>query len=481
MYPILFIVIPLLVAFLVAPLRGIKIFKNGWLPSTLLLLVSGYALWLLPKVFNNPINQTIVISAPLGINLFAGVLAISLILIVSVFGVVITSSPKMRGYFSDGGAPTVLVLLHFAGIYGLLLSGDLFNIFVFLEIASLSAYAITTFSDDAKSFEAAIKYILSGSLASIFLLVGIAIIYFHTGTLNLAELSLVSGSIPPGTMAIIIIALLGAFFIEAELFPVNTWVPDVYEGSGAAVSGLFSTMTLTATLYVLFRVITVFSIGEDIGSVLLWVGLISMLAGELGALRQKNLVRMFAYSSMAQGGLLLVGFMAHSNGGTVLYLFNHSAVKAGLFLILSLALKDGSIQDLRGIGRKNPLIGFSAIVLSLSLLGLPPFLGFVGKFLILKSLIVQGGAITVILVLLAGLVEAWYLLKILSVMFSRDECEKVIPKSKSILLLIPVLFIVITGLFPKTIYSYSNKAEQELYNNTVYQEQVLGNGGEIDE
>ena len=94
---------------------------------------------------------------------------------------------------------------------------------------------------------------------------------------------------------------------------------------------------------------------------------------------------------------------------------------------------------------------------------------------------IQGGTITVILVLIAAIIEAWYLLKILSVMFSRDKSKNVIPISSSILLLIPVLFIVISGLFPKTVYSYSKRAEQELYNNIAYQEQVLGNGGSIDE
>lgn len=477
MYPILFIAIPLLVGFLAAGLRGIKIFKNGWLPTTILMVIALLAAWMLPVVYSSPINQVIVIAAPLGINLFAGTLAVSLILISSLFGIVIVSSPKMRSYFSDGSSATVLVLLHFAGINGLLLSGDLFNIFVFLEIVSLSAYAITTLHDDEKSFEASLKYILAGSLASIFLLVGIAVVYYHTGTLNLAQLSLVAGAIPMTGKVIIIITLLGAFLIEAEMFPVNTWVPDVYEGSGAAVSGLFSTMTLNATLYILFRIISVFGFDGNLGSLLLWIGLISMVVGEFGALRQKNLVRMFAYSSMAQGGLLLAGFMVNSDGGTLMYMFNHSAVKAGLFLILSLVLKHETLEDIRGIGIKNPLVGFSAVVLSLSLLGLPPFFGFAGKFLILKSFMSTVGIIPVVLVLVSALIEAWYLLKILSVIFNKDVDAVVIPKRRSMFLLIPVVFIVITGIFPKTVYDYSVKGEMELYNNGFYQEQVLSSGG----
>ncbi|QEN03904.1 hypothetical protein EW093_04055 [Thiospirochaeta perfilievii] len=481
MYPILFIVIPLLAGFLASGLRGIKIFRMGWLPTTILLLTGILSGIMLPLVIDNPINQIIVIAPPLGINLFAGTLPISIILITSIFGVVILSSPKMRHYFSDGSSSTVLVLLHIAGINGLLLSGDLFNIFVFLEIVSLSAYAITTLHNDSKAFEATLKYILAGSFASIFLLVGISVVYYHTGTLNLAQLSIVSPSIPFTAKAIITVTLLGAFLLEAEMFPLNTWVPDVYEGSGAAVSGMFSTITLNATLYILFRVITVFGIDETLTTFLLVIGLISMIAGELGALRQSNLVRMFAYSSMAQGGLLLVGYLSKANGGMVLYLFNHAAVKAGLFLILSLAMNKGSIEDLRGLGRKNPIIGFSFVVLTLSLLGLPPFAGFVGKFLILKSLMAGYGVIPVLLVLLSALIEAWYLLKLISVLFNKDVSTRDISIFKTIPLLIPVIFVIVSGVIPQTIYKISTKAENDLYNKSFYQSIVLTQGGSSNE
>ena len=482
MNPVLFIAIPLLLSFIAGGLRSIKIFKDGWLPTAYLLLNLMLAAALFPRVLEAPINETIVIAAPLGINLYAGVLAISMIVIISIFGIVIVSSPKMRNYFSENTATNVLVLLHFAGVNGLLLSGDLFNIFVFLEIVSLSAYAITTFSDSAKSFEAAIKYLLAGSIASIALLIAVALIYFHTGTLNFAQLTEVAPLIPTSIKSVIIVVLLISFLTEAELFPFNTWVPDVYEGSGAAVSGLFSAVTVNATLYILFRVVFVFGMEKEVGNLILWIGLISMIVGELGALKQTNLVRMFAYSSMAQVGLMTVGFISNAHGGTLLYLFNHSAIKAGLFLILSLFLNKETLEDIRGIGRKYKLVGFASIVLVLSLLGLPPFSGFVGKILILKAVMTETGTIGVILILIASVIEAWYLLKLLSVIFSKEESTvKEVSIFEQLPLLIPSIFIIVVGIYPKVLLNHAQKGENELYNNSYYKTTILGESGHINE
>ncbi len=473
MSPVLFIVIPLFTAFLAPGFKKLKPVREGWLPTLFLLATAAMAAYLLPRVMNNPINQIIVIAPPLGINLYAGAFAVTTIFITSLFGILIISSPRMRLYFSDTIAANVLILLHFAGLNGLLLSGDLFNIYVFLEIASLSAYAITAFNDDAKSFEAALKYLLAGSFISILLLVGIGAVYFHTGTLNLARLSELAGSLSLRTRTFIAVALVGALLIEGEFFPLNTWVPDVYQGSGSAVSGLFSTVTININLYVLFRVLTVFGFLEDMRTILLWIGLITLLAGELGALRQKDLTRLLGYSTIAQVGLLLAGFVSNAQGGTYLYLLNHTAVKSGLFLILILTEKDGSLEDLRGMGRKNPLIGIAGVILSLSLLGLPPFAGFSGKLLILRTLIAGEGVLTVILILAASLIEAWYLLRILSVLFSREEGNDRIPPGKTIILLLPVLFVLLAGILPGIFFKGSMEAERELYDTTTYQEQVL--------
>ena len=479
MNPVMFIAIPLLVAFLATLLRKIPLFKSGWLPVAVLFASTLYAALMLPQVVANPINETIVIAAPLGINLYAGPLAISLILFTSLFGMVILSSSKMRELLSDGDAPSVITILHFAGLNGLFLSGDLFNIFVFLEIASLSAYAITALSDSTKSLEASIKYILAGSIASIALLVGIALVYFHTGTLNLAELSTLSSSIPASVKSLMVISLLIALLIEAEIFPFNTWVPDVYEGSGAEVSGMFSSMTLKATLYVLFRVVVTLTVSDSIRDLVLWIGLISMVVAELGALKQKNLVRMFAYSSMAQAGFMVAAFMARAEGDTIFYMYTHSAIKAGIFLILSLVAGSGKLDSLKGIGRKNPIIGLSAIVLVLALLGLPPFSGFVGKIMMLKGLMGSVGSLGVIIVLVASLIEAWYLLKLISIMYSPDiDDAKSISVIESLPLLIPVLFVTVVGIYPKVVHSYSSAASKDISTVEIYQNNVLENGVE---
>jgi len=144
-------------------------------------------------------------------------------------------------------------------------------------------------------------------------------------------------------------------------------------------------------------------------------------------------------------------------------------------------MNKGSIEDLRGLGRKNPIIGFSFVVLTLSLLGLPPFAGFVGKFLILKSLMAGYGVIPVLLVLLSALIEAWYLLKLISVLFNKDVSTRDISIFKTIPLLIPVIFVIVSGVIPQTIYKISTKAENDLYNKSFYQSIVLTQGGSSNE
>ena len=478
MHPVLFIALPLLTAFLVAPLLKISIFKKGWLPTILLGGISLYAGYMLPMVLQAPISELVVIKAPLGINLYAGPFAILMIMATSIFAMVLTSSPKLRSQFSDNAAANVLALLHFAGIYGLFLSGDLFNIFVFLEIASLSAIALTTLSDSTKSIEAAIKYLLAGAIASIFLLVGIALTYFHTGTLNLAEIAVLAPTIPLAAKGIILTTLLISFSIEAELFPFNFWVPDVYEGSGAALSGLFSSMTLKAMLYLVFRFIVIFAIDSSLQSLVLWAGLLSMIVAELGALKQNNVVRMLAYSSMAQAGIIVAGFMAGAESATVFHMLSHSAAKAGLFLIASLAFTlsgKATLESLRGIGYKNRFVGITATILILSLLGLPPFSGFIGKLLILQAILLKAGIFAVILVLIASLIEAWYLLKLLAIIFDKNDKESVVvPWGLAIPLTLPLVFIVVAGIIPRPILALTTIAGDDLNNKAAYVDNVLG-------
>jgi proton-translocating NADH-quinone oxidoreductase chain N len=481
---VLFIVAPLLAAFLAGALHKIPFLRKGWLPTLMLGACGGYAAFLLPATLQAPINETIVVAAPLGVNLYGGPLAILLILVISVFGIVLTSSPKLRRYYSEGVIPNVLTLLHFAGLFGLLLSGDLFNIFVFLEIVALSGYALTTLSDSTASLEGALKYLLAGAVASIFFLVGTALVYYHTGTLNLAQLSLLAPAIPVAAKGVIVISLLVALAIEAELFPLNLWVPDVYEGSGAALSGLFSAMTLKVTLYLLFRILTLFGIIGEFGEMLLWAGLISMTVAELGALKQTNLVRMLAYSSMAQAGLIIAGFSAgfaaEANGAVLFHMISHSAAKAGLFLIASLVLGSGHIKELAGIGSRNRFVGIAAVVLILSLLGLPPFSGFVGKLIILQMLLSKVGIGAVVLVLVASLVEAWYLLKLLSLIFQKETVEtKRISTPQSLALIVPVIFIIFAGLFPKVVMKTTNVAVKELSNISLYSSSVLGDSDAV--
>ncbi len=350
--------------------------------------------------------------APLGINLYADGLAL---LFAALALLLILFHWPWRHHDSKVYA---LLLLLAGASSALALSGDLFNIFVFYELASVASFALVTFTASRAAYLATFRYLLLSGMATVLFLCGIAIVYAHTGTLNLAHLSLLAPQVLNNVMglAAFVLILLG-LGVKAELFFVNSWVPEVYSTAPSWVSGLLAGVLSKLAVLVLLRLLILvfdFSAAHD---VLLVLGLAGFISGELAAWRAQDFRRMLAFSSIGHLGLIFIGFSISGEAGVLAGLalaLNHLLLKPGLFALA--ASWSGSLGRLRGAAHVSPLAAITFIVFALSAIGVPPLPGFWAKMVLVMGLAGEAGRLQMLaitLVLLVTVVEAGYLLRLI--------------------------------------------------------------------
>ncbi|WP_305041317.1 NADH-quinone oxidoreductase subunit N [Geoalkalibacter sp.] len=328
----------------------------------------------------------------------------------------------------SGGEYTALVLFAAAGMA--LLSGatSLVGLFLGLEAFTLVLYILIAFhrEDDAGA-EAGLKYLVMGAVATGFLAFGIALIFTSTGTFHLPEA--LSGLDPASGMRPV--ALLGwamlllALGFKVSLVPFHLWTPDVYQGAPAPVAGLLATGSKGAVFAALLGLTAGLEVGWDDLVPLLWLlCVLSMLVGTFCALRQDNLKRMLAYSSIVHMGYALMALLAAGPTGRtalVFYLAAYTAMTLGAFGVLtSFSRASGEAQwlgDLRGLGYRHPLRGAALTIFLFSLAGVPPSAGFIGKFAIFIAALDAGFIALAVLGVLASLVSVYYYLRVVVVLF----------------------------------------------------------------
>ncbi len=360
-------------------------------------------------------------AAPLGIVFHADRLAMLFLLALNV--AVFLFWPRGEG--DNAGAYTLMLAL-LAGGSGLILSGDLFNIFVFYEIAAVASYGLAASGRNRAGFAAALRFLILGSVGSSLMLIGIALIYARTGTLNLADLSRIAPqalSGPVGLAAFIL--LLAGLGVKAELVPLNTWVPEVYGAAPARVSALLAGVVSKLAMVVALRFLVQVFPGNGAHTVLLVAGILGVLAGELAAWRAGSLMETFSYSSIAQLGMVALAFSISGAAGIaagIALALHHAVVKPAFFMLA--ARWRGPVGGLAGAVKDSPLAVWLFVILSLSIIGIPPFPGFWAKFLFLKAAFAAPSAGTwiAVFVMLAGtVVEAAYLFRAVMVFFSARE------------------------------------------------------------
>ena len=312
-----------------------------------------------------------------------------------------------------------LFMLMLAGMNGVIITGDMFNLFVFLEIASIASYALVAFGTESEELEASFKYAIMGSVASSFILLGIALLYSHSSSLNMADISRVlAAKGHSNIVAFISVLFIMGFGLKAAIVPFHAWLPDAHPSAPAPISAMLSGVFIkTLGVYALVRVLfNVLGISSAILSLLIILGLISMSAGAFLAIGQTDIKRMLAYSSISQIGYIIfavgIGTPLAILGG-LFHLINHAVFKSLLFLnsgAIEYSARTRDLDQMGGLNKRMPVTGYTSLVGSMSISGIPPLSGFWSKLLIIIAAIqAKYIGFAIIAILISILTLAYYL------------------------------------------------------------------------
>jgi multicomponent Na+:H+ antiporter subunit D len=390
----IFIMAPLGMAFINLLLT--KVFRH--ISAYLTLAVVIFLLWLSIRFFGHESFFYAVGGwlPPLGISLVWDPLSRLLILIVSFITLAVTlfALPYMQQYTSQNKFYS-LYLLMIAGMNGVILTGDFFNLFVFLEIASIASYALVAFGVEAEELEASFKYLVLGGVSSTIILLGIALLYSATGTLNMADMSnVIHQGISKNLLFFVFALFLMGFGLKSAMVPFHAWLPDAHPSAPAPVSAMLSGLIIKALgIYSVARIFfIIIGIVPVIKTVLMVLGGLSMVVGVFLAVGQWDFKRLLAYHSISQMGYVMVGIgLATPLGilGGLFHLLNHAVFKSLLFLCsgaFEYTTGTRQLKQLGGLIKKMPWTGTSCSIAALSISGVPPFNGFWSKLVIIIAL-----------------------------------------------------------------------------------------------
>jgi multicomponent Na+:H+ antiporter subunit D len=358
-----------------------------------------------------------------------------------------------------GGKTTsyyTLILLLIGGMLGVVVTGDLFNLFVMTEIFSVAAYALVPMGDRRGSLIASYRYLILASIGTSLILLATGYLYTITGTLNMADLSarlpaFYDSWVVFGALAFLLVG----FGVKAALFPLHTWLPDAYAIAPAPVTVILSALVSKVGAYSLIRVLfTIFEIDFvtrliPVAPALTWVAAVTILVGSTFAISQTDINRMLAYSSMAHVGYVVLGIgLAVEMGmtGGILHIFNHALATGCLFFCAGAVIyKTGvrRIEDFRGLGGKMPLTMAAFTLAAASKVGIPPTAGFVSKFYLVLGALEAGGWIFVIVILLGSLISAVFYLRVINLLYFGGHEGKVQRDELPLTMLIPMIILAL--------------------------------------
>jgi len=486
--PVLLIAVPLGLAFAI-PLFAL-FWKNAakYIPPVALGFNLVVSLLLLPKVLENPLIVSIGgWQPPFCINLVAGPIGVFFSAIIALVGLLV--SIYALDYIREGSTEKyhMLYLLLLTGATGVVLTGDIFNLFVFFEILCISSYSLVAYLGEKASIESAVKYLIQGAVGSSLLLIGIGLLYGLFGTLNMADIAEKIDSASPISLFVPMVLLITGLGVEAAIFPLNAWLPDAHSSAPSSISAILSGIAIEVGLYAVARIIFTIFGASNILLFLALLGILALLIGELCAFSQDNIKRMLAYSSIGQLGLILFALgIATSYGvtGGLFQLVSHTLSKSVLFLAAGYIIyQTGSskISALEGMGKKMPLTCLAFTIGAFSIVGLPPFVGFPSKFLIVRAALATKETYFIVLIglaLLCTVIEGAYFFRVVQVLYfkggeSHSESKEA-PFTALIPMLIFVVLIVVVGVYPKLITGVLNSAASELLNRLDYIRNVLG-------
>ena len=318
------------------------------------------------------------------------------------------------------------------GLLGITVTGDAFNIFVFLEISALSTYVLIALGRDRRALFASYQYLVMGTIGATFIVIGIGLLYLMTGTLNLADMGRRIGAVQGTRPVLAALAFLTVgISLKLALFPLHQWLPNAYAFAPSSVSAFVAGTATKVAVYVLLRFY--FSVfGESqvfhrlpMEKAMLLLALAGMFVASATAIFQSDLKRLFAYSSVAQVGYIILGLSFDSTTGltaTIVHLFNHGVTKAAIFLLLgciALSMGGTSLARVHGIGKRMPWTSFGLVICGLSLIGVPGTAGFISKWYLLLAALEKGQWWLVFLIVGSSLLAVVYVWRFVEAAYFR--------------------------------------------------------------
>jgi len=406
---------------------------------------------------------------PVGIEFVVDLLSAFMLLIIAAIAVLVCVYARVavRKEMPTKEVPFYGVMfIMLLGLSGMVLTGDLFNLYVFFEVSSLGGYALMAVGH-RKAPVSAFRYLILGTLGASFYLLGVGYLYVLTGSLNMADVaSLMPELVGNPALLLSITLMLGGLGLKMALFPMHLWLPDAYSYASSTATAIIAPVMTKVSAYVLLRIL--FFVYDQnlvhdilpIDGVILWLGLAGVTVGSIMAIAQKDAKRMLAYSSVSQVAYIAVGIGLANRWALVaamLHVLNHAAMKCCLFLITGGVFQQtGStrISAYTSLGRKMPWTFAAFAVAALSMVGVPPTNGFFSKWYLVLGAIDAGQWVVVAIVIASGLLTGVYFFRMIARIFTNPEAgapvqegARELPLSQLAPILVLAMALLVLGLF----------------------------------
>jgi len=464
-FPVLLVVIPLLasgLALLVRHPRASWVVAAAASTATFLVAVSLFARVIDEGTISYAIGAW---EPPWGIEYRIDALSALLVLLVS--GVALVATPyalkSVEKELPSGRIPFYYAawLLALTGLLGILVTGDLFNVFVFLEISSLAGYTLIAVGPDRRAVSSAFRYLIMGSIGATFIVIGIGYLYVMTGTLNMVDLATRLPLVEDQRPLIVGFAFMAVgVCLKLALFPLHLWLPNAYTYAPSASTAFIAATYTKVAVYMLLRFFfTVFGRPFSFETMqldlsLLPLATVGILSMSLVAVFQQDLKSMLAYSSVAQIGYMILGISFGNETGTtaaIVHMFNHGLIKGALFMAVGcMVYRVGSsrIEDLAGIGRRMPFTTAAFVVGGLSLIGIPLTVGFISKWYLILGALEKGWWVAVVVILIGSLLAVAYIWRIVEVAYLTPAPDGALEREEAPLaLLVPTWALILANLY----------------------------------
>lgn len=473
--PPLLVVIPLLLA----PVAAIiPIAPLGWVLATLGTGAAFVIALLLQSITTAGLRVTYNLgnwAPPWGIEFIVdGAASLTLVVTTGLaFAATLYARRSIAAEIAEGdvGKTYAAWLLACGGLSGLVMTGDAFNLFVFLEISALGSVILIAMGAGRvrRALIAAYNYLIIGAVGATFYVIGVGFTYAMTGTLNMADLAARLPEMADSTVIYVGFGFMVAgLLVKAAVFPVHIWLPSAYSYAPSAVSTLLAAIATKAAIYVLARIIfTVFGgLPELTGLALIWViiplSIAGIFSGTILAIYESDLKKMLAFSSIAQIGYITLGLgiaTSASVAASFIHIGNHAVIKGGLFMAVGaffLAVGQRiSLDNIAGLGRRMPITTAAFLVCGLSLIGLPLTAGFISKLYLVRALIDADQMLIMILVLVSSALSVIYLWQVVELLWASSEDDAATKRGESPALYIPLWIIaganIWLGIFPSAL------------------------------